>query len=683
MERLSGRWMLRAGRDVVAAAGANSAPATITSSSSASSSLLGHLQRLCGGERPRRLDLGDGGGGRAHTRRMKVELIEAYVRDLTEQNELLLQIVGSLQAEADQRIADMMKNIVHSPLGSLDRLARPLWHTEPKPHGGPSYRSGCEAAFAWTVECQRRSAADTARSSEPGGRSAPQERRPCRRSWVARSRLRGTVAPACPVTHASLYTCLHCLSLSCHVYHYSSFWMSFYISFALPFSPHLVWLLLGDTSGLHLTGQLQPQLAPKSDTPGKTVSEPGGTLPLSATCCGGGRGGGGTGGKALGSRGPVWRPGTRSQNACRASSEMRIASSHVEVESRDEKARSLEDTILEPYREVAAKQADSAARVWEQPRRSTNSGACGPAAEFVRASVAASPETDSARLCSAASRHNRRSPLLGGTGRLAERQPQRRSAAQGGACSTPKNASQRLQREPPGLQEKWDMPQTERSDGRRVSAGRWARGMSWRTPRASTPSFCQVVSAGGPKVCAVSTSRRHLPRTEGRAGGGGGPEGGGGAAGGAAAATAAAEGSRGDAPRRGGLPAARRHDPAGLGAPHCTRRASKQVERPCFFLWVSKRIRNILQLRSELKVTRETLTSSPVEFAMPGKEMHQLFRQVSIPAGHDRTSPSCVVRGARGERASTRYSASWRPTVVRSHRRVGGGAAVPAVCRVL
>ncbi|CAM9715954.1 unnamed protein product [Lampetra fluviatilis] len=30
------------------------------------------------------------------------------------------------------------------------------------------------------------------------------------------------------------------------------------------------------------------------------------------------------------------------------------------------------------------------------------------------------------------------------------------------------------------------------------------------------------------------------------------------------------------------------------------------------------------------------------EFAMPGKEMHQLFRQVSIPAGHDRTSPSCV-----------------------------------------
>ncbi|CAM9715745.1 unnamed protein product [Lampetra fluviatilis] len=103
------------GRDVVAAAaGANSAPATITSSSSASSSLLGHLQRLCGGERPRRLDLGDGGGGRAHTRRMKVELIEAYVRDLTEQNELLLQIVGSLQAEADQRIADMMKNIVEA-----------------------------------------------------------------------------------------------------------------------------------------------------------------------------------------------------------------------------------------------------------------------------------------------------------------------------------------------------------------------------------------------------------------------------------------------------------------------------------------------------------------------------------------------------------------------------------------
>ncbi|XP_061404427.1 uncharacterized protein LOC133340310 isoform X8 [Lethenteron reissneri] len=249
MERLSGRWMLRAGRDVVAAAGANSAPATITSSSSASSSLLGHLQRLCGGERPRRLDLGDGGGGRAHTRRMKVELIEAYVRDLMEQKELLLQIVGSLQAEADRRIADMMKNIA----------------------------------------------------------------------------------------------------------------------------------------------------------------------------CGGDRGGGGAGGKALGSRGPVWRPGTRSQNACRASSEMRIASSHVEVESRDEKARSLEDTIVEPYREVAAKQPDSAARVREQPRRSTNSGACGPAAEFVRASVAASPETDSARLCSAVSRRNRRSPLLGGTGRLAER----------------------------------------------------------------------------------------------------------------------------------------------------------------------------------------------------------------------------------------------------------------------
>ncbi|XP_061404418.1 uncharacterized protein LOC133340310 isoform X3 [Lethenteron reissneri] len=372
MERLSGRWMLRAGRDVVAAAGANSAPATITSSSSASSSLLGHLQRLCGGERPRRLDLGDGGGGRAHTRRMKVELIEAYVRDLMEQKELLLQIVGSLQAEADRRIADMMKNIA-------ERV-----------------NSACAVCA--------RSAADTARSSEPGGRSAPQERRPCRRSWVARSRLRGTVAPACPVNHASLYTCLHCLSLSCHVYQYSSFWMSFYISLALPFSPHLVWLLLGDTSGLHLTGRLRLQLAPKSDTPGKTASEPGGTLPLSATCCGGDRGGGGAGGKALGSRGPVWRPGTRSQNACRASSEMRIASSHVEVESRDEKARSLEDTIVEPYREVAAKQPDSAARVREQPRRSTNSGACGPAAEFVRASVAASPETDSARLCSAVSR---------------------------------------------------------------------------------------------------------------------------------------------------------------------------------------------------------------------------------------------------------------------------------------
>ncbi|XP_061404421.1 uncharacterized protein LOC133340310 isoform X6 [Lethenteron reissneri] len=334
MERLSGRWMLRAGRDVVAAAGANSAPATITSSSSASSSLLGHLQRLCGGERPRRLDLGDGGGGRAHTRRMKVELIEAYVRDLMEQKELLLQIVGSLQAEADRRIADMMKNIA-------ERV-----------------NSACAVCA--------RSAADTARSSEPGGRSAPQERRPCRRSWVARSRLRGTVAPACPV-------------------------------------------------------KLRLQLAPKSDTPGKTASEPGGTLPLSATCCGGDRGGGGAGGKALGSRGPVWRPGTRSQNACRASSEMRIASSHVEVESRDEKARSLEDTIVEPYREVAAKQPDSAARVREQPRRSTNSGACGPAAEFVRASVAASPETDSARLCSAVSRRNRRSPLLGGTGRLAER----------------------------------------------------------------------------------------------------------------------------------------------------------------------------------------------------------------------------------------------------------------------
>ncbi|XP_078724972.1 uncharacterized protein LOC144942114 isoform X7 [Lampetra fluviatilis] len=601
MERLSGRWMLRAGRDVVAAAGANSAPATITSSSSASSSLLGHLQRLCGGERPRRLDLGDGGGGRAHTRRMKVELIEAYVRDLTEQNELLLQIVGSLQAEADQRIADMMKNIVHSPLGSLDRLARPLWHTEPKPHGGPSYRSGCEAAFAWTVECQR---------SELGDRQF----NPFTHGVISLTRKRGG----------------HCAELRA-----------------------------GRTLCTARTSPLQEELG----RPFEAAGHGGPSLPRD---CGGGRGGGGTGGKALGSRGPVWRPGTRSQNACRASSEMRIASSHVEVESRDEKARSLEDTILEPYREVAAKQADSAARVWEQPRRSTNSGACGPAAEFVRASVAASPETDSARLCSAASRHNRRSPLLGGTGRLAERQPQRRSAAQGGACSTPKNASQRLQREPPGLQEKWDMPQTERSDGRRVSAGRWARGMSWRTPRASTPSFCQVVSAGGPKVCAVSTSRRHLPRTEGRAGGGGGPEGGGGAAGGAAAATAAAEGSRGDAPRRGGLPAARRHDPAGLGAPHCTRRASKQVERPCFFLWVSKRIRNILQLRSELKVTRETLTSSPVEFAMPGKEMHQLFRQVSIPAGHDRTSPSCVVRGARGERASTRYSASWRPTVVRS-----------------
>ncbi|XP_078462990.1 uncharacterized protein LOC144727773 isoform X2 [Lampetra planeri] len=400
MERLSGRWMLRAGRDVVAAAGANSAPATITSSSSASSSLLGHLQRLCGGERPRRLDLGDGGGGRAHTRRMKVELIEAYVRDLTEQNELLLQIVGSLQAEADQRIADMMKNIVHSPLGSLDRLARPLWHTEPKPHGGPSYRSGCEAAFAWTVECQR---------SELGDRQF----NPFTHGVISLTRKRGG----------------HCAELRA-----------------------------GRTLCTARTSPLQEELG----RPFEAAGHGGPSLPRD---CGGGRGGGGTGGKALGSRGPVWRPGTRSQNACRASSEMRIASSHVEVESRDEKARSLEDTILEPYREVAAKQADSAARVWEQPRRSTNSGACGPAAEFVRASVAASPETDSARLCSAASRHNRRSPLLGGTGRLAERQPQRRSAAQGGACSTPKNASQRLQREPPGLQEKWDMPQTEVGTG--------------------------------------------------------------------------------------------------------------------------------------------------------------------------------------------------------------------------
>ncbi|XP_078463002.1 uncharacterized protein LOC144727773 isoform X6 [Lampetra planeri] len=354
MERLSGRWMLRAGRDVVAAAGANSAPATITSSSSASSSLLGHLQRLCGGERPRRLDLGDGGGGRAHTRRMKVELIEAYVRDLTEQNELLLQIVGSLQAEADQRIADMMKNIVHSPLGSLDRLARPLWHTEPKPHGGPSYRSGCEAAFAWTVECQR---------SELGDRQF----NPFTHGVISLTRKRGG----------------HCAELRA-----------------------------GRTLCTARTSPLQEELG----RPFEAAGHGGPSLPR-------------------------------------------------DVESRDEKARSLEDTILEPYREVAAKQADSAARVWEQPRRSTNSGACGPAAEFVRASVAASPETDSARLCSAASRHNRRSPLLGGTGRLAERQPQRRSAAQGGACSTPKNASQRLQREPPGLQEKWDMPQTEVGTG--------------------------------------------------------------------------------------------------------------------------------------------------------------------------------------------------------------------------
>nr|XP_032816256.1 uncharacterized protein LOC116945813 isoform X8 [Petromyzon marinus] len=62
---------------------------------------------------------------------------------------------------------------------------------------------------------------------------------------------------------------------------------------------------------------------------------------------GGGGRGGRAGGKALGSRGPVWRPGTSLQSACRASSEMCIASSHVEVESRDEKARSLEDTIME------------------------------------------------------------------------------------------------------------------------------------------------------------------------------------------------------------------------------------------------------------------------------------------------------------------------------------------------
>ncbi|XP_075925894.1 uncharacterized protein LOC116945813 isoform X9 [Petromyzon marinus] len=93
---------------------------------------------------------------------------------------------------------------------------------------------------------------------------------------------------------------------------------------------------------------LPRDLAPKSDSQGKTAPEPGGTLPLSTTCGGGGGGRGGrAGGKALGSRGPVWRPGTSLQSACRASSEMCIASSHVEVESRDEKARSLEDTIME------------------------------------------------------------------------------------------------------------------------------------------------------------------------------------------------------------------------------------------------------------------------------------------------------------------------------------------------